>query len=99
MATKTKITPLFDNVLIKPTEAETKTASGIILPDTAKEKPQVGEIMAVGKGHVGPKGEVRPMSVKVGQKVMYKKWGGNEIKIENEEWMLVEEKDILAIVG
>lgn len=99
MATKTKITPLFDNVLIKPIEAEAKTASGIILPDSAKEKPQIGEVMAVGPGHIGPKGEVRPMSVKVGQHVMYKKWGGNEIKVDTDEWMLVEEKDILAVVG
>jgi chaperonin GroES len=98
MATKTKITPLFDNVLIKPMEAETKTASGILLPDSVKEKPQIGEVMATGPGHMGPKGEVRPMSVKVGQKVMYKKWGGNEVKVDTEEWMLVEEKDILAII-
>ena len=79
--TKNKIQPLFDNVLIRPVEAETKTASGIILPDSAKEKPQIGIVMAVGKGHVDPKGNVRPMSVKVGQKVMYKKWGGNEVKV------------------
>lgn len=95
---KTTIQPLFDNVLIRPVDAETKTASGIYLPDTAKEKPQMGVVMALGNGHVAPDGKVRPMSVKVGQKVMYKKWGGNEVKIENEEWMIVEEKDILAIV-
>jgi chaperonin GroES len=99
MATKTNIQPLFDNVLIRPVEAETKTASGIIIPDTAKEKPQVGEVMAVGGGHVSPKGDVRPMTVKVGQKVMYKKWGGQEVKVNGEEWMLVEEKDILAVVS
>ena len=101
MATKTTnaISPLFDNVLIRPVEAETKTASGIIIPDTAKEKPQVGEVMAVGTGHVGPKGDVRPVTVKVGQKVMYKKWGGQEVKVNGEEWMIVEEKDILAIVS
>jgi len=98
MTSKSKIQPLFDNVLIRPIQADNKTAGGVILPDSAKEKPQVGEIMAIGKGHVAPKGEIRPMTVKVGQKVMYKKWGGNEIKVNNEEWMLVEEKDILAIV-
>ncbi|HUD44928.1 MAG TPA: co-chaperone GroES [Patescibacteria group bacterium] len=98
MASKSKITPLFDNVLIRPLQAETKTAGGIILPDSAKEKPQIGEVMAVGSGHVGPKGEVRPMTVKKGQKVMYKKWGGNEVKVENEEWMIVKEDEILAIV-
>lgn len=96
---KTKIRPLFDNVLIKPAEGEEKTPSGIIIPGTAKEKPQIGVIMAMGEGHKGPKGELRPMSVKVGQKVMYKKWGGNEVKVEGGEWMIIEEKDILAVIG
>ena len=93
-----KITPLFDNVLVKPLEPEKKTASGIILPETAKEKPQIGEVKAIGTGKVTPKGEKQPMVIKVGQKVMYKKWGGNEVKIENEEWILVSQEDILAIV-
>ena len=97
-STKTNINPLFDNVLVRPLEAETKTASGIILPDSVKEKPQIGVIMAIGKGHVTPEGKTLPMVVKVGQKVMYKKWGGNEVKVNNEDWMLVEQKDILAIV-
>jgi len=92
------IKPLFDFVLIKPLVAETKTASGILLPDSAKEKPQVGEIMAVGPGVGNEDGRVNTMVVKVGQKVMYKKWGGNEIKVGMEEWMLVEQKDIMAIV-
>ncbi len=95
----TTIRPLFGNVLIKPLEAEGKTAGGIYLPDSVKEKPQVGLVMAVGDGEVTPKGEVKPMTVKVGQKVMYKKWGGNEIKVGNEEWTIVEEKDILAVVN
>lgn len=100
MATKTtvKIKPLFGNVLIRPIDAETKTAGGIIIPDTAQEKPQMGIVMAVGDGDVTPKGDKKPMVVKVGQKVMYKKWGGNEVKVENEEWTIVEQKDILAIV-
>ncbi|MDO8620969.1 MAG: co-chaperone GroES [Candidatus Levybacteria bacterium] len=93
------IRPLFDNVLIKPLEAETKTSSGIILPDSAKEKPQVGLIMAVGQGKKDDNGKIIPISVKVGQKVMYKKWGGNEVKVGTQEWLLVEEKDILAVVG
>lgn len=93
-----KIKPLFDNVLIKPLEAEQQTESGILLPDTAKEKPQMGEVMAVGEGTVDPNGKKIPMIVKPGQKVMYKKWGGNEVKIQGEEWTLVEQKDILAIV-
>ncbi len=92
------ISPLFDNVLIKPLKAEEKTASGIILPDTAKEKPQIGEIMAIGEGHTNPDGKIIPMKVKVGQKVMYKKWGGNEVKVGNEEWVIVEQKDILAVL-
>lgn len=92
-----KIKPLFDNVLVKPLEPESKTASGIILPDTAKDKSQKGEVMAVGEGKVGPKGEKHPMLVKVGQKVLYKKWGGNEVKMGNEDWMLLSQEDILAV--
>jgi chaperonin GroES len=92
------IKPLFDNVLIKPLDEETKLPSGIVLPETAKEKPQIGQIMSVGPGSVDDKGNSVKMMVKVGQKVMYKKWGGNEIKVNNEEWLLVEQKDILAIV-
>lgn len=99
MTKTTNIKPLFDNVLIKPLEAETKTSSGIILPDSAKEKPQIGEIMAVGQGRKDDNGKIIPISVKVGQKVMYKKWGGNEVKVGTQEWLLVEEKDILAIVN
>lgn len=95
---KEKIKPLFDNVLIKPLEAEQRTPSGIVLPDTVKEKPQIGEIMAVGPGGLDEKGNKISMVVKVGQKVMYKKWGGNEVKVNGEEWLLVEQKDILAIV-
>jgi len=96
---KTKITPLFDNILIRPLEAEQKTSSGIILPDSAKEKPQTGEVVAVGPGKVTPKGDQEKIVVKVGQRVMYKKWGGSEVKVNGEELMLVEQKDILAIVG
>ena len=96
-----KITPLFDNVLIQPLEAESKTASGIILPDTAKEKPQMGVIKAIGDGKVGPKGDKHAMDskLKVGVKVLYKKWGGTEVKVEGEEWTLVGQEDILAIVS
>jgi chaperonin GroES len=97
---KTDLKPLFDNVLVKPLQAEERTAGGIILPDSAKEKPQIGEVMAVGPG-VMDDGKIvsGSMLVKVGQKVLYKKWGGNEVKVGSEEWMLVEQKDILAIVG
>lgn len=95
---KLKITPLFDNVLIKPLEGEERTPSGIVLPDSVKEKPQIGQVMAVGTGGTDDKGNPIKMVVKVGQKVMYKKWGGNEVKVDREEWMIVEQKDILAIV-
>ncbi|MFI5265337.1 MAG: co-chaperone GroES [Candidatus Levyibacteriota bacterium] len=93
-----KIQPLFGNVLIRPLDAETKTSGGIYIPETAKEKPSMGVIMAIGAGNVTPKGDVEKMVVKVGQKVMYKKWGGNEVKVGNEEWTMVDQKDILAIV-
>lgn len=93
-----KIKPLFDNVVIEPLEAEEKTASGIILPDSAKEKPQMGKVLAVGEGKTGPKGDKHPMVVKVGDTVMYKKWGGNEVKFEGKDLVLVGQEDILAIV-
>lgn len=92
------IKPLFDYVLVKPLEEETKTPGGILLPETAKEKPQMGKVMAVGGGGVTEDGKKIPMVVKAGQKVMYKKWGGNEVKVNREEWLLVEQKDILAII-
>jgi len=94
----TKIQPLFDNVLVKPLQAEEKLPSGIVLPDSAKEKPQMGEVMAVGEGGVDEKGNKVTMVLKVGDKVMYKKWGGNEVKVNGEEWMIVEQKDVLAII-
>lgn len=94
-----KIQPLFDNVLVKPLEPDTKTASGILLPDTVKEKPQKGKIMATGPGTIDEHGKKVVMQVKVGQEVLYKKWGGNEVKVGTEEWMILEQKDILAIYG
>ncbi len=97
-STNHKIKPLFDYVLIKPLSQESTTPSGIVLPDTAKEKPQVGEVMAVGEGKINEQGKHLPMVVKVGQKVIYKKWGGNEIKVGTEEWLLIEQNDIMAIV-
>ena len=98
MAAKLNIQPLFDNVLVKPIKAEVKSAGGIILPESAKEKPQVAEVMAIGAGALDDKGKLIPMIVKVGQKVMFTKWGGNEVKVGNEEWKLVKQSDILAIV-
>ena len=99
MAKTPQIKPLFDYVLVKPLTAETKTPSGIVLPDTVKEKPQVGEVMAVGPGAVNDEGKIMPMIVKVGQKVLYKKWGGNEVKVGTEEWLLIEQKDVMAVVN
>ena len=98
MATKTNIKPLFDNILVKPVQADVKSAGGIYLPENVKEKPQIGEVVAVGGGAHDQNGKVIPMIVKVGQKVMYTKWGGNEVKVGNEEWKLVKQSDILAIV-
>lgn len=99
MAQTTNIQPLFDYILVKPVKQEEVTASGIVLPDSVKEKPQMGEVMAVGEG-VLEGGQVvkNSMQVKVGQKVIYKKWGGNEIKVDREEWLLVKQEDIMAIV-
>ena len=93
-----KINPLLDNVLIRPLQEETTTPSGIVLPDSAKEKPQVGEVMEVGPGARTPEGKILSMTIKKGQKVLYKKWGGDEVKIGTEEWMIIEEKDIMAVV-
>ncbi|MEK7551513.1 MAG: co-chaperone GroES [Patescibacteria group bacterium] len=96
--TKTKLKPLFDNVIIKPLEAEEKTASGIILPENAKEKPQIGEIIAIGSGYVTQDGKTLPMVLKVGQKVLYKEWGGDRTKVEGIEYIIVKQPDVLAIV-
>ena len=104
--TQGNIKPLFDYVLIKPVKREEVLPSGIVLPDSVKEKPQVGEIMAVGPGsdccgnECCGDGEKKSgkIVVKVGQKVLYKKWGGNEVKVGREEWLLIEQKDVMAIV-
>lgn len=93
-----KIKPLFDNVLIEPLERETTTPSGIVIPDTAKEKPQEGKIVAVGSGGTDSEGKKIEMTVKKGDIVMYKKWGGTEIKVEGKDMLLVKQEDILAIV-
>lgn len=102
----TSIKPLFDYVLVKPLQQEQTLPSGIVLPDSAKEKPQIGEIMAVGPGSdccgggccSDEKNKCEHIVVKVGQKVLYKKWGGNEVKVGTEEWLLIEQKDIMAVV-
>jgi chaperonin GroES len=94
-----KILPLADRVVVKPLEAESKTKGGIVLPDTVKEKPQEGEVVAVGKGKVLDNGTVWPLEVKVGDKVLYGKYSGNEITSkEGQELLIMREEDILAIL-
>ena len=90
---KLKIKPLADRVLIEPLEAETKTASGIIIPDTAKEKPQKGNVVAVGDGT-----KDNPVTVKIGQTVLYGKYSGTELKFDGKDLLIMKESDILAIV-
>jgi chaperonin GroES len=94
-----KIKPLFDYVLVRPLEPEEKTASGILLPESAKEKPTKGKVMAVGPGGRDEKGNKIEMVVEEGMIVYYKKWGGNEIKVNGEEWQILEQKDILAVLA
>ena len=96
--TKLKVVPLGDKVLVKRLEAEEKTAGGIVLPDTAKEKPQEGEIIALGDGKVLDSGERSKFQVKVGDKVLFNSYAGTEIKIEGEEYLIMAEEDILAIL-
>ncbi|MAR64758.1 MAG: co-chaperone GroES [Flammeovirgaceae bacterium] len=91
-----KLKPLSDRIVVKAHEAEEKTASGIILPDTAKEKPQVGEVLAVGPGKLNENGTLNKMSLKKGDKVLYGKYSGSEVSIEGEDLMIMRESDILA---
>ena len=93
-----KLRPLGDKVLVKRVEAESKTKSGIVLPDTAKEKPRRGKVIAVGEGKKLENGQVAPMSIKKGDEVIFASYAGTEIKVENEELMIMSEDDILAIV-
>ena len=93
-----KIKPLSDRVVIKPVESEEKKQGTIIIPDTAKEKPQQGEVVAVGPGKVSESGETVKMEVKVGDKVLYGKYSGTEVTVDDEEVLIVRESDILAII-
>jgi chaperonin GroES len=93
-----KIKPLADRVIIKPATPEERTKGGIILPDTAKEKPVVGEVVAVGPGKVSEEGKKVPMEVKVGDKVLYGKYSGTEVTYEGDEYLIMREADIFAIV-
>lgn len=90
--------PLEDKVIIKQAPAETTTASGLVIPDSAKEKPQQGEVLAVGPGKMGDKGDRLPMDVKVGDKVLFSKYGGTELHYQGEDYLIVAARDILAIL-
>ncbi len=93
-----KLRPLGDRILVKAEEPKEKKIGGIIIPDTAKEKPQEGTIVAVGNGKMGKDGKVIPMDVKVGDKVLYGKYSGNEVKIDNEAFLIMSQDDVLGIL-
>lgn len=93
-----KIKPLADRILVKPSPAEEKTASGIIIPDTAKEKPMQGEVVAVGSGRISDDGKVSPLELKVGDKVLYGKYSGTEVTIDGVEYLIMRESDVYAII-
>jgi chaperonin GroES len=93
-----KLRPLHDRVIIKRLDNERKTASGIVIPDSAAEKPDQGEILAVGNGKVGDDGKVRPLGVKVGDKVLFGKYSGQTVKVDGDELLVMREEDIMAVV-
>jgi chaperonin GroES len=99
-ATKTKIAikPLEDRIVVQANEAETTTASGLVIPDTAKEKPQEGTVLAVGAGRFDDKGNRIPVDVKVGDTVIYSKYGGTEVKYNGEEYLVLSARDVLAVI-
>ena len=94
----TKIRPLQDRVIVKRVKEEEKTKGGIIIPDTAKEKPQEGKVIAVGKGKVGEDGTVRPLDVKAGDRILFGKYSGSEVKIDGDEYLILREEDVLGIL-
>jgi chaperonin GroES len=91
--------PLHDRVLVRRIEADEKTAGGIIIPDTAKEKPQEGEIVSVGSGTKAEDGKVTPLDVKAGDRILFGKWSGTEVRLDGEELLIMKESDIMGIVG
>ena len=96
---KTKFRPLHDRVVVKRIEAEEKTTGGSIIPDTAKEKPMQGQIIAVGPGGRDETGKLIPIDVKVGDKVLFGKWSGTEVKLDGDELLIMKESDIMGIIG
>lgn len=97
-ATKVAIRPLEDRILVQANEAETTTASGLVIPDTAKEKPQEGKVLAVGPGRFDDKGNRIPLDVSVGDTVIYSKYGGTEVKYAGEEYLVLSARDVLAVI-
>ena len=93
------ITPLEDRVLVRPLDAEQTTASGLVIPDTAKEKPQEGEVVAIGPGRIDDNGNRVPLDVSVGDKVIYSKYGGTEVKYAGEEYLILSARDVLAVIS
>jgi chaperonin GroES len=94
-----KLRPLHDRIIVRRIEEEEKTSGGIIIPDTAKEKPQQGKVIAVGNGRLMEKGEIIPLTVKEGDRVLFAKYAGSDVKVEGEELLIMREDDILAIVN
>jgi chaperonin GroES len=90
--------PLYDNVLIRRIKATEKTSAGLYIPDSAKDKPQEAEVLAVGNGRIGPKGDLKPMSIKIGDRIIFGKYAGNEIKLNGEEHIILRESEILAVL-
>ena len=94
-----KFRPLHDRVLVESLDSEEKTSGGIIIPDTAKEKPQEGKVIAVGPGSKSEDGKITPMDVKVGDHILFGKWSGTEVKIDGKEYSIMKESDIMGVVG
>jgi chaperonin GroES len=94
-----KLRPLHDRVIVKRLEEERKTASGIVIPDSAAEKPDQGEVLAIGTGKIGDDGKVRPMDVKIGDRVLFGKYSGSTVKIDGDELLVMREEDIMAVVA
>ena len=95
----TKLTPLHDRILVRRVEEDETTRGGIIIPDTAKDKPQEGEVVAVGKGKVNEEGKVRPLDVKEGDRILFGKYSGTEIKIDGDEFLIMREEEVLGVLS
>jgi chaperonin GroES len=94
----TKLTPLHDRILVRRVEEQETTRGGLIIPDTAKDKPQEGEVVSAGKGKIMEDGKVRPLDVKAGDRILFGKYSGNEVKLDGEEFLIMREEDVLGII-